>query len=138
MTMTTGNSIPTRQLQPGTGTADRHPGQQFLRAVDAEGADRRHRLPPPHVSIDARSQIGVLLNRPVVVAGAYGGHVTSPPMQLDFVAPCLLAILETIGIHPLEFLRHEGMARGPEPVERPLDAAEAWIERQLPRLLGDR
>jgi FMN-dependent NADH-azoreductase len=50
----------------------------------------------------------------------------------------LQAIFETIGIKSVEFVRLEGMARGPEAVARALDAAGAWIEWRLPELIGDR
>jgi FMN-dependent NADH-azoreductase len=59
-------------------------------------------------------------------------------MQPDFLTPYLQAIFETIGIHSLEFIRLEGMARGSEAVARALDAADAWIERRLPELISDR
>jgi FMN-dependent NADH-azoreductase len=59
-------------------------------------------------------------------------------MQPDFLTPYLKAIFETIGIHSREFVRFEGMARGPEAVASALDAADVWIERRLPQLLGDR
>ena len=76
-------------------------------------------------------------DRPVVVASAHGGYVSSPPMQPDFLTPYLQAIFETIGIHSLEFVRPEGMARGPEAVAR-----ARWRERldraAAPRATGHR
>jgi hypothetical protein len=57
-------------------------------------------------------------------------------MQPHFLTPYLQTIFESIGIHSLEFVRLEGTARGPEAVARALDAADAWIERRLPQLLG--
>jgi FMN-dependent NADH-azoreductase len=61
-----------------------------------------------------------------------------PPMQPDFLTPYLQAIFETIGIKSVEFVRLEGMARGPEAVARALAAADAWIKRRLPELIDDR
>ena len=70
--------------------------------------------------------------------GAHGGYVTVPPVQPDFLTPYLQAIFETIGIPSVEFVRLEGMARGPEAVTRALDAAQIWINRRLPELVEKR
>ena len=52
---------------------------------------------------------------------------------------CLLrAIFTTIGIGSVEFLRLEGLSRGPEAVARALDHASSWMERRLPKLIGRR
>jgi FMN-dependent NADH-azoreductase len=59
----------------------------------------------------------------------------SGPISMTRYLP---AIFATIGIHSLEYVRLEGMARGPEAVARGFDAADAWIERRLAQLLGDR
>ena len=80
-------------------------------------------------------KIGLLVDRPVIVASAHGGYVTLPPPQPDFLTPYLQVIFETIGIRSVEFIRLEGMSRGPEAVARALDAAQSWIERRLPELL---
>jgi hypothetical protein len=37
-----------------------------------------------------------------------------------------------------EFLRLEGLSRGPEAVARALDHASSWMERRLPELIGRR
>ena len=83
-------------------------------------------------------KIGLLRDRPVAIASAHGGYVSMPPMQPDFLTPYLQAIFETIGIKSVEFVRLEGMARGPEAVARALAAADAWIKRRLPELIHDR
>jgi len=83
-------------------------------------------------------KIGLLRDRPVIVVSAHGGYVSVPPVQPDFLSPYLQAIFATIGIHSLEFVRLEGMARGSEAAARALDAAEAWAERRLPELVGSR
>jgi FMN-dependent NADH-azoreductase len=80
-------------------------------------------------------KIGLLRDRPVIVASAHGGYVTVPPVQPDFLSPYLQTIFQTIGIPSVEFVRLEGMARGPEAVARALDAAQSWIDRRLPELL---
>jgi FMN-dependent NADH-azoreductase len=85
-----------------------------------------------------KGKIGLLRDRPVVVASAHGGYISIPPMQPDFLTPYLQTIFETIGIHSLEFVRLEGMARGPEAVARALDGADGWIEQRLPELIGGR
>jgi FMN-dependent NADH-azoreductase len=79
----------------------------------------------------------LLRDRPVIVASAHGGYVTIPPRQPDFLTSYLQAIFETIGIPSVEFVRLEGMARGPEAVARALDAAQTWIDRRLPQLIGN-
>lgn len=81
-------------------------------------------------------KIGLLRDRPVIVASAHGGYVTIPPMQPDFLTPYLQAIFATIGMPSIEFVRLEGMARGPEAVARALDATQSWIDRRLPELIG--
>jgi FMN-dependent NADH-azoreductase len=84
-------------------------------------------------------KIGLLRDRPVIVVSAHGGYCGStPPAQPDFLAPYLRAIFETIGIHTVEFLRLEGVSRGPEAVARALDRAGAWTEQRLPSLLSPR
>lgn len=82
-------------------------------------------------------KIGLLRDRPLIVASAHGGYVTTHPAQPDFLTPYLRAIFETIGIPSVEFVRLEGVTRGPEAVARMLDAAQTWIDRRLPALIGD-
>jgi FMN-dependent NADH-azoreductase len=86
----------------------------------------------------SQGKFGLLRDRPVIVASAHGGYVTIPPKQPDFLTSYLQAIFETIGIPSVEFVRLEGMARGPEAIARALDAAQAWIDRRLPQLMGNR
>ncbi len=81
-------------------------------------------------------KIGLLRDRVLIIASAHGGYVTIPPVQPDFLTPYLQAIFETIGISSVEFIRLEGMARGPEAVARALDAAGTWIRQRLPALIG--
>lgn len=83
-------------------------------------------------------KIGLLRDRPVIVASAHGGYVSRPPMQPDFLTPYLTTIFETIGIRSIEFVRLEGMTRGAEAVAAALDAADGWIERRLRELIAER
>jgi FMN-dependent NADH-azoreductase len=81
-------------------------------------------------------KIGMLRDRPLIVVTAHGGYVTIPPTQPDFLTDYMRTIFETIGIPSVEFVRLEGMSRGPEVVARALDAAQGWIARRLPHLIG--
>lgn len=82
-------------------------------------------------------KIGLLSDRPLVVVSAHGGYCgETPPGQPDFLTPYLSAIFATIGIHSVEFLRLEGLARGPEAVARAQDRASTWIAQRLPAFLA--
>ena len=81
-------------------------------------------------------KIGMLRDRPVIVVTAHGGYVTTPPVQPDFLTDYVRTVFETIGIPSVEFLRLEGMSRGPEAVARALDAADGWMTQRLPLLIG--
>jgi FMN-dependent NADH-azoreductase len=79
----------------------------------------------------------MLRDRPLIVVSAHGGYCGDiPPGQPNFLTPYLRAIFATIGIETVDFLRLEGMSRGPDAVARSLDQARDWIERDLPKLLG--
>ena len=83
----------------------------------------------------AEGKIGMLRDRPLIVVSAHGGYCgDTPPAQPDFLTPYLQAIFTTIGIPSVEFVRLEGLARGPDAVARALDHANTWIERRLPEL----
>jgi len=78
----------------------------------------------------AEGKKGLLRDRPVIVAMASGGYVNDTPSgQPDFLTPYLRAILGCIGLSQVEFLRLEGLARGPEAVEHALAQARATIDR---------
>jgi FMN-dependent NADH-azoreductase len=82
-------------------------------------------------------KIGLLRDRPVIVVSAHGGYCgAAPPGQPDFLTPYLDAIFHTIGIDTVEFVRLEGLARGPEALARALDAANSWIDTRLLQLTG--
>ena len=86
-----------------------------------------------------QGKIGLLRDRPVIVVSGHGGYCGSaPPAQPDFLTPYLAAIFATIGIHQVEFLRLEGIARGPEALASALDKARGWIDETLPGLLRRR
>jgi FMN-dependent NADH-azoreductase len=80
-----------------------------------------------------QGKVGLLHDRPVIVATASGGHAGDvPPGQPDFLTPYLTAILGCIGLQQVEFVRLEGTARGPEAIERAWAGARSWIDRRLP------
>jgi FMN-dependent NADH-azoreductase len=82
-------------------------------------------------------KVGMLRDRPLIVVSAHGGYCGDiPPGQPDFLTPYLRAIFTTIGIETVDFLRLEGMSRGPDAIARSLDQARGWIEQDLPKLLG--
>jgi FMN-dependent NADH-azoreductase len=82
-------------------------------------------------------KIGLLRDRPLIIVSAHGGYCgDAPPGQPDFLTPYLRAVFETIGIRSVEFLRLEGLTRGPEAMARALDQAKTWVECRLPDLLG--
>jgi FMN-dependent NADH-azoreductase len=77
-------------------------------------------------------KIGALRDRPVFVISAHGGYCGDiPPAQPDFLTPYLRAIFTTIGINQVEFLRLEGLSRGPDAVARALDQAASWMEQHF-------
>ena len=85
-------------------------------------------------------KIGLLRDRPVIVVSAHGGYCgDTPPAQPDFLTPYLRAIFTTIGIGSVEFIRLEGLARGPDAVTLALKhadkAIEAVTENVIPRFL---
>lgn len=81
-------------------------------------------------------KLGLLPDRPVIVVSAHGGYCgDEPPAQPDFLTPYLRAIFATIGIRSLEFVRLEGLSRGPDAVARALGGASVAIEQALPRVL---
>jgi FMN-dependent NADH-azoreductase len=82
-------------------------------------------------------KIGMLRDRPLIVVRAHGGYCgDTPPGQPDFLTPYLRTIFATVGIQTVEFLRLEGMSRGPDAVAGALDHAHDWMEQDLPKLLG--
>ena len=54
-----------------------------------------------------------------------------PLAQPDILTPYLRAIFTTIGINQVEFLRLEGLSRGPDAVARALDQAASWMEQHF-------
>jgi FMN-dependent NADH-azoreductase len=81
-------------------------------------------------------KIGMLRDRPLIVVTAHGGYVTIPPTQPDHLTDYVRTVFATIGIPSVEFVRLEGMSRGPESVARALDTARGWLARRLPELIG--
>ncbi len=84
-------------------------------------------------------KVGLLRDRPVIVVVSHGGFCgDAPPAQPDFLTPYLRAIFHTIGIDQVEFVRLEGLTRGPDNVARALDGARAWLEQRLPLTATER
>jgi len=80
-----------------------------------------------------QGKVGLLDDRPVLIASAHGGYCgDSPPLQPDFLTPYLCAVFNTIGIFGLDNVRLEGMSRGPEAVERSLVHARDWLDSRFP------
>ncbi|MBV8888038.1 MAG: NAD(P)H-dependent oxidoreductase [Alphaproteobacteria bacterium] len=78
-------------------------------------------------------KVGLLRDRPVIVVSAHGGFCgEAPPGQPDFLTPYLRTIFHTIGIGRIEFIRLEGVTRGPESLARALAAARDWLDSRLP------
>jgi FMN-dependent NADH-azoreductase len=85
-----------------------------------------------------QGKIGLLHDVPVVVVSAHGGYCgDTPPGQPDFLTPYLRAIFGTIGMPRVEFLRMQGLTRGPEALATALGEARGWIERRLPLAASD-
>ena len=81
-------------------------------------------------------KVGLLRDRPVIIVTAHGGYCgDAPPAQPDFLTPYLRTIFATIGIRQVEFLRLEGLSRGPERVAATLEQARRWIAVGLPQLV---
>jgi FMN-dependent NADH-azoreductase len=80
-----------------------------------------------------QGKTGLLRDRPVIVVVAQGGFCgDAPPLQPDHLTPYLRAILNTIGIDQVEFVRLEGLSRGAAQVEATLSSAHAWIDKRWP------
>jgi FMN-dependent NADH-azoreductase len=80
-----------------------------------------------------QGKVGLLRDRPAIVVSAHGGYCgDAPPGQPDFLTPYLREIFHTIGIDSTEFLRLQGVTRGPEALARALAEARDWIERRFP------
>jgi FMN-dependent NADH-azoreductase len=81
-------------------------------------------------------KLGLLRDRPIIVVSAHGGYCgDEPPAQPDFLTPYLRAIFTTIGIRSLEFIRLEGLSRGPDAVALALDRASVLIDQALQKAL---
>ncbi len=81
----------------------------------------------------ATGKIGLLKDRPVFVIVACGGPF-SDGQQTDFFSPYLRYVLGTVGLNSVEMLRLEELNRGPQSVQRALDAARGWIELHAHRV----
>ena len=107
---------------------EKHASIQARRRVSALG----RRQPPASITL-------LLGQRRIAVAQAAQKRDHDPkPPDIWRMSGQLRAIFTTIGIGSVEFLRLEGLSRGPEAVARALDHASSWMERRLPELIGRR
>jgi FMN-dependent NADH-azoreductase len=73
-------------------------------------------------------KVGNLPDRPTFVIVSSGGYYSGElGRQPDFLTPYLTAILATIGITSVTFIRMEGLTRGDEPLARAYASAHAQI-----------
>lgn len=76
-----------------------------------------------------QGKVGNLADRPAYVVVSSGGFYSGDlGRQPDFLTPYLTAILATIGITSVTFIRMEGLTRGDEPLARAYADARAQIE----------
>lgn len=73
----------------------------------------------------AEGPVGLVRGKRVIVASTRGG--VYGPGSPDFVEPYLRAFFAFLGLTDLEVVRAEGLAMGPEPRERALDAADLQV-----------
>jgi FMN-dependent NADH-azoreductase len=82
-------------------------------------------------------KVGKLRDRPAWLVVASGGWFTGPsptgaPAQPDFLTPYVRAVLSTIGIHELNVLTLEGVARGAAIAEAAFGRARAALDLAMP------
>lgn len=78
-------------------------------------------------------KVGTLVDRPVYVAIASGGHITGEKArQPDFLRPYLCAVLNTIGLYQVHYFTVEGTAKGLEA----LNAGQKSGHEQVQRFFG--
>jgi FMN-dependent NADH-azoreductase len=78
--------------------------------------------------ITPEGKIGSLADRPAFVVVSSGGFYSgAEARQPDFLTPYLTAILATIGISGVTFIRMEGLTRGEMPLARAVDQARRQI-----------
>jgi hypothetical protein len=107
---------------------EKHASIQARRRVSALG----RRQPPASITL-------LLGQRRIAVAQAAQTRDPDPkPPDIWRMSGPLRAIFTTSGIGSVEFLRLEGLSRGPEAVARALDHASSWMELRLPELIGRR
>lgn len=81
----------------------------------------------------ATGKVGLLPDRPVVVAVTSGGAMfRDPPLQPDFFRPYLRAALGVMGLKSVSFVQATGLAFEADPLQAVDAAADAWLaaERQ--------
>jgi FMN-dependent NADH-azoreductase len=80
-------------------------------------------------------KVGLLPDRPVMVAVASGGHFAGDAArQPDFLTPYLEAILTTIGLRNVRFFTLQGMTRGADAAAAAWEQAEQSVRDHATRL----
>jgi FMN-dependent NADH-azoreductase len=75
-----------------------------------------------------QGKLGSLKDRPTFVVASSGGYFSgSAAAQPDFFVPYLNAVLATIGIQDVRYIRLEGLSRGAEAVETAYRKAHAAL-----------
>ncbi len=78
-------------------------------------------------------KVGLLADRPTYVVVATGGPISGErARQPDFLTPYLEAVLRTLGVHTVHFLRLEAMPRGSHWPAEADTMVGAWLDKHLP------
>jgi FMN-dependent NADH-azoreductase len=84
-------------------------------------------------SLSPQGKIGLLRDRPVLVAVSSGGFFTGggAARQPDYLTGYVRAVFATIGIRNVEFVTVEGMGRGRDREAIMLASARRWIDANI-------
>ncbi|CAB3788234.1 FMN-dependent NADH-azoreductase [Paraburkholderia caffeinitolerans] len=84
-------------------------------------------------TMTAQGKIGLLRDRPVMVAVSSGGLFTwgGAARQPDYLTGYIRAVFGTIGIRNVEFVTVEGIRNGPEQQAIMLASARRWIDANI-------
>lgn len=83
-------------------------------------------------NITPEGKVGLLRDRPVLVAVTSGGAMfRDPPKQPDFFRPYLSAALGVIGLRSISYVPATGLAFAEEPLVQAAGEADAWVAASL-------